>query len=628
VAQRWHPFAALMTLAAWGCAQPLPPNALKDAGFGGRPSAWATLGRPRYAVVEGAGRRGAAVRYQKTQDEGKENSHHDQVVAVEPHAVYVAAVWVRAEGDLRPVLRVATMAWKDIAVARAGPSRQWQRLEATFRAGEHAQVRFQLFGGALTERRESAVGTSWLDDASLRQATAEEVRAMRRCEVTVDAATVRRAIDPRFFGVNTLFMVDDDASLADGKIARHLKAMPCRLLRYPGGDMADNYLWRTHTLDDPKHWPGIGGPQTTDTDEFMALCRQVGAEPIFVVNLETGFVHGDLDKAAKDAADWVAHCNRTHDYGVKLWEIGNETYLYTKGRHKRARVTAEQYAQALAKFARAMKAVDPTIRIGAIGPMSPTAVSNWAEGEPRRPWWPTVVAAAGGAIDFAVVHRYYGWGGLDYERFAAGPIRVGEPVARLKAFFRERLGGRRVPIALTEWNLGRHSKLTGMAAGLVIAEQVADYIAGGVDLACFWPLRMPGNHKSFRALLDTRTNEPLAAYRVMKLLASNTADRLVASSASNAQVVPFASLAADGRTLVLFVLNKSPDAEGIDATVRLAGFEPSAATATVLTAPALDSPDLSLGALALARSRAGWTCHLPPHSLALLKFTRRSISAK
>ncbi len=612
--------ATLIGLSGYGAPGAPPPSLLRDGGFEATSQAWAALGKPRYALDPDAGRRGGALRYRKTDDEGEENSHFDQIVAVRPATVYVASVWAKGSGALRPVLRVATMEWQDLAVAQATRAGRWQRLEAVFESGEHAQVRVQLFGGALTAQRESAVGTSWFDDGALREATAEEVRAMHECEVTVDAAAVVRPIDPRVFGVNTLFMVEDDASLADGKIAAHLKAMPCRLLRYPGGDMADNYLWKTHSLDDPRHWPRIGGPQTTDTDEFMALCRQVGAEPILVVNLETGFVHNDLDRAVRDAADWVAYCNKQHDYGVKLWEIGNETYLYVKGKHKRARVTARQYGQALVRFATAMKAVDPSIRLGAIGPMSATTVSNWEEGEPREPWWPAVVAAAGPRIDFAVVHRYYGWGGLDYERFARQPIGVGEPVAALKAFLRERLG-RDLPIALTEWNLGRHGGLQGMAAAIVIAEQLADYVRGGVDLATFWPLRMPGRGRSFRALLDTQTREPLVAYRVMQLLASNTREQLVAASTSQPRLVPFASRGADGKSLAVFLLNKSTHAAGLDVTLRLAGLRPGTVAARVLTAPALGSEDLVLRELPLARRRRGWAMHLPPHSIALVTCT-------
>jgi len=603
----------------------LPPNLLRAPGFEQGAAGWQPLGRSRYSVVQGAGCNGSAgLRYRKdAEGEGRENSHHDQIVAVEPGKVYVAGAWFRAEGTLRPILRIATMEWQDVALAAAGPSRDWQLATATFRNGTQRQVRFQIFGGSLSRRRESAVGTSTCDDAFLREATEAEIRALHRCQVSVDAAAPVRAIDPRFFGVNTLFMADDDAALADGTIARHLKAMPCRLLRYPGGDMADNYLWKTHSLDDAQHWPRIQGPQTTDTDEFMALCRQVGAEAIFVVNLESGFVHGNLDQAVRDAADWVAHCNRTHDYGVRLWEIGNETYLYSKGKHKRVRVTAEQYGRAFVRFARAMKAVDPSIRIGAIGPMSPASVSNVEGDEPRRAWWPAVVEAAGGAIDFAVVHQYFGWGGVTYERVAASRITVGERVGELKAFLRGKLGGREVPVALTEWNIGRHGGLRGMASVLIQAELVASYITGGVDMATFWPLRLPGKGGAFRALLDRETHRPLPAYQGLRLFATHTAERLVRSEASKPQVVPFATASADGARLVVFLINKSVHADGFSAELSIRGFEPDAAAASALTAPGLESDALSLGPLDITRAGETWACRLPPHSIVLVTFTRQ-----
>ena len=60
-----------------------------------------------------------------------------------------------------------------------------------------------------------------------------------------------------------------------------------------------------------------------------------------------------------------AHANKEKGYDVKYWEIGNETYL--PGTYYPA--TAREYAEAFGKYARAMKGVDPSIQIGAVGPL-------------------------------------------------------------------------------------------------------------------------------------------------------------------------------------------------------------------------------------------------------------------
>ena len=119
----------------------------------------------------------------------------------------------------------------------------------------------------------------------------------------MDATAPLREINPLFFGVNTLFWIEDDDALKDGKLAQLLQDLPCRLMRFPGGEVADNYHWQTRKLDNIRDFPASEGPDKLDCDKFMTLCRQVGAEPIFVVNLESGFVHHDVAAAVREAAN-------------------------------------------------------------------------------------------------------------------------------------------------------------------------------------------------------------------------------------------------------------------------------------------------------------------------------------
>ncbi|MEW6355379.1 MAG: hypothetical protein AB1696_03560 [Planctomycetota bacterium] len=605
----------LLVVALASCEE--PGNVLKNPGFAKGVEGWQTFGQERYDVVAGAGGLGGpALRYRKDKVEGKENSHFDQEADVEAQTLHIAAARFKAEGDLRPVLRIASMDWQTMALGIATPSKDWQEVRVRFYARDNKRVRVQIFGGAQSEQRESSVGVSYCDAVFLRKATEEECREVRRSRVDVDATTVLREINPLFFGVNFLFMVEDDASRADGKIETLLREMPCRLIRYPGGEMADNYHWKTHRLDDPKKWPLREGPDTTDTDEFMAWCRRIGAAPIFVVNLESGFIHNDVDAAVREAAEWVKYCNKEKGYGIKYWEIGNETYL--KG--TLYPLTAQQYADAFAKFSRAMKAVDPTIKVGAVGPMNVNEVVAIEKDKGGPQWWPTVARVAGADMDFAIVHRYYHEG--DFDNFAWNPVKVGEPVAELRRFLREQMPNRTVEIALTEWNTWQKSELQGMAHALLMAEMMARYIEGGVDLANFWPFRNTGKGSGFRAMLDRETNEPLPPYHVMKLFSSNIGKRPVKSAASNIQVVPFASTSADGKTMALFLVNKATWPEGMDVEIKAAGGNFANAKGQILTTPDLMSMDVSLSDMEVKKDGDRWTCHLPPHSIGLVKLCR------
>jgi alpha-L-arabinofuranosidase len=365
--------------------------------------------------------------------------------------------------------------------------------------------------------------------------------------------------------------------------------------------VADNYLWKTHRLDDPKWWPAKQGPQTTDTDEFMALCRQAGAEPIFVANLETGFVHGDVDGGVRMAAEWVEHCNRRNDYNVMLWEIGNETYLYNPGKHKRAKVTPEMYADAYLKYSRAMKVVDPSIRTGAIGPTR------------KEGWWTVVLPRIKDEVDFVVVHEYFksSWG---------APGGRAEAIGRFRDYVRHVVPDRAVPIALTEWNTNKATEGSEFAQAIMVSEMALDYIAGGVDWATFWPLRIGGKDWGTRALLDMETNEPRLRYRAFQLLSSNMGARQIETRLKGAALYAFASRDEAGKEIQAFFVNRSTQDDATELTIRIEGTAPKRASAQALTAPSLDASEAAVAPVAIAAKDGAWTCVLPPHSLTVVRF--------
>jgi len=170
-----------------------------------------------------------------------------------------------------------------------------------------------------------------------------------------------------------------------------------KIIRFPGGCFASFYDWRIgvgprqQRKPEPSYaWGGLNY-NDVGTAELAMLARQVGAEMMFVVNLfhpkkqkymalspDENLPHGfdllqftDLQQGAKLAADWVAYCNRPagthpmadlrakhgyHDpFNVRFWELDNEAYSW---------FTPEEYASAAVVYAKAMKTVDPGIKIG------------------------------------------------------------------------------------------------------------------------------------------------------------------------------------------------------------------------------------------------------------------------
>jgi hypothetical protein len=114
--------------------------------------------------------------------------------------------------------------------------------------------------------------------------------------------------------------------------------------------------------------------------------------------------------------------------GIKYWEVGNEPYgngYYGGGdswecdygvpypytnytREANPQLSPAAYGQAVKAFSIAMKAVDPTIRVGAFSSTPPADYSwDYISGVNNgQHWTPLVLAQCGSNIDFVIVHWY------------------------------------------------------------------------------------------------------------------------------------------------------------------------------------------------------------------------------
>ncbi len=136
-------------------------------------------------------------------------------------------------------------------------------------------------------------------------------------------------------------------------------------MRYPGGCLAHNFNWKDAV--GPEKWPfGL--------DEFLRFCREIGAEPLitcsdYVLPAEEMPRHlaelvEYLNAPATPEHPWAqkrALWGHPDPYGVKYFEIGNET---GHGSHKLPhgrRFSPPEYAKFYQAAVTAMKRVDPTI---------------------------------------------------------------------------------------------------------------------------------------------------------------------------------------------------------------------------------------------------------------------------
>jgi hypothetical protein len=441
--------------------------------------------------------------------------------------------------------------------------------------------------------------------------------------VTVNARAGLATVPDTGIGVNDAVW---DDQLGTDTVADLLKGAGVQLVRYPGGSYGDIYHWRDNTA------PGGFVAPNTDFDTFMGAVRRSGAQPIIIANYGTG--------SAAEAADWVRHANIEKGYGARYWEIGNE--LYGNGHYganweadNHADKSPAGYAHEVVAYSRAMKAVDPSIRVGAVLTMP----ANWPDGltgtGDAATWNQTVLSIAGPDIDFVVLHWYPA--GVD-------PASGGDPAPMLTRtaqladavhVVRQQVaryagpGAARIGIAMTETSSGVGTNT--QPGALFAADAYSTLLENGVFAVNWWDVhngagavRTVAGQTDYGdwGLLSSGTcvaggcepakNTPFAPYYAIQLLSRfiRTGDQLVRAGADEPLVAAHAARRPDGDLAVLLV-NKDPDnARQVD--LRYAGFTPAAAAPTVLS--------FTNGATSVSSEQAGSPTSrtLPPYSLTVL----------
>lgn len=363
------------------------------------------------------------------------------------------------------------------------------------------------------------------------------------------------SVDQRVLGTNILYWLETPHALRNGQIASALRASRLISLRFPGGEVADNYDWQTNTLDNPNSFPfSQPGDESKRLNfkEFLDLSESLpNRTPLFVVNLEGAYASGrpQRQKYINRAANWVQATNiQSSRPRVQYWEIGNESY------HPGTRysMSAEHYARDLIAYSRRMKAVDPHIKIGAIGPFSANGKGfvdhltdegerkfrtlssseikaqirqlgrrefirslNGNKPQPSKAgWWQTVSELAGDHFDFIILHRY---DGTRSKNDFSQELEYRSTIEEIKKVVaRSKLGP--FEVAMTEWNISGIHSLSPQEHLVAITEQLIEMIKGGVQIGNYWPFRLP---KSDRTLLDRQTNRETAALELVTAFGSH-----------------------------------------------------------------------------------------------------------
>ncbi len=237
-----------------------------------------------------------------------------------------------------------------------------------------------------------------------------------------------------------------------------LRRLRIPVIRYPGGNFVSGYRWRDgvgpveeRVARTDLAW-GALEPNTFGTNEFITFCRKIGAEPYIAVNC------GDGDM--REARDWVEYCNGTRNtalanlrrqhgfeepHRVKYWGIGNEV----DGPWQIGFKTPEEYARAFTEFGKAMRWVDPEIKLLA------SAVSLWEGDFVERAQ--LLIEQAGDLIDYMALHWYVDNHANDYDTYMTTSELIEERLSSYEGLIRAlRLDNaikRPIYIAVDEWNV-------------------------------------------------------------------------------------------------------------------------------------------------------------------------------
>jgi alpha-N-arabinofuranosidase len=236
----------------------------------------------------------------------------------------------------------------------------------------YASIRTADERRVLAEGRVGKLTKSWCE-YTLRLSV--DTVGIERGELLVFALTVDA---PGTVWIDQCFLFPaDNVSGFDVDAVKALKQAKLPLLRFPGGNFVSGYHWEDGVgpIDDRPlrpnpAWHDVVEYNHVGTDEYMALCKAVGCEPLICINAGNG--------TPEEAARWVEYCNGStstpqgrrraanghpEPYRVRYWEIGNELW----GDWQIGHCTREEYADRYRRFVQAMKAVDPTIEVIACG---------------------------------------------------------------------------------------------------------------------------------------------------------------------------------------------------------------------------------------------------------------------
>jgi hypothetical protein len=455
-------------------------------------------------------------------------------------------------------------------------------------------------------------------------------------DIVINVGTPVQTVDNRVFGLNTAVWNTYNTTFGYGQVIGLLQQANTQVFRYPGGSTADTFHWQDTTLTNPlldSHGLPTTVPDTnpahnqddsgfgTTFDDFALMANTLGAQAFITLNYGSGSV--------SEGAAWLTYSNITKHYGFKYWEVGNECYGAwemdgNKNTSNGYTHDAVAYADLFAQYYTALKAIDPTIKLGAVvdspiqdGVEQREVVNNPTTGQSHGGWGPVMfveMLKKGVVPDFVIYHRYEQNPGSESDSgvLQAASSPNGDPWSRDAANMRVMLNqyfgptvGPTIEMDCTEnnsvnTNPGKQS--VSLVNGLYMADSVGSILqtefkslvwwdtfngqidSGSNDSSTLYGWRQFGDY----GIMDAGvTGGPYPTYYVHKLLShfARGGDTIVQATVSNDYdnfdflVAAYAAKRLDG-SLSIMVINKDPS-NAWTGNFTINGFPSLPSTATV-----------------------------------------------
>lgn len=243
-----------------------------------------------------------------------------------------------------------------------------------------------------------------------------------------------------------------------------VKELGVPIIRYPGGNFVSGYRWEDGVgpvEDRPKRldlaWRTLE-TNTVGVNEFAEWCKRAGSETMLAINLGT--------RGTESALDFLEYCNHPsgtylsdlrikHGYkdphNIKVWCLGNEMDGPWQTGHK----TPDEYGRLAVETARAMKVVDPDLKLVACG-----SSSSFMDTFPE--WEAVTLTHTYDAVDYISLHQYFDNDDGDTANFLARSLETNHFIKTVIAVCdyvkAKKRGKKDIMLSFDEWNVWYHSR--------------------------------------------------------------------------------------------------------------------------------------------------------------------------